>query len=151
MAVVFVGVCFLPAAIGGLLGGSVPSDWYRSLRKPAFAPPAWVFGPVWTALYVCMGMAAWLIWRRRGMRGGAAPLLLFAAQLALNAAWTPLFFGLRSPALAFADIALLLVMIVMTTARFFPISRAAGWLMAPYLGWTTFAAVLNFALWRMNV
>ena len=80
----------------------------------------------------------------------AVPLLLFAAQLALNAAWTPLFFGLRSPGLAFADIVVLWLMIALTTARFFPISRPAGWLMVPYLAWTTFAAVLNFALWRMN-
>jgi benzodiazapine receptor len=150
VAVAFVAVCFLAAGVGQFFGTPGPNDWYRNLRKPAFTPPSWLFGPAWTVLYLCMGIAAWLVWRRRGLRGGAVPLLLFAGQLALNAAWTPLFFGLRNPALAFADIIVLWGMIALTMVRFFSISRAAGWLMAPYLGWTTFAAVLNFALWRMN-
>jgi len=146
----FLAACYGAAALGNAFSGGLRGGWYDALRKPAFHPPGWLFGPVWTVLYACMGIAAWLVWRRRGLRRAALPLLLFAAQLALNAAWTPLFFGLRSPALAFADIAALWVMIVLTTAWFFPISRPAGWLMAPYLAWTTFAAVLNLALWRLN-
>jgi tryptophan-rich sensory protein len=138
------------AAIGNALAGGQWDGWYEALRKPAFNPPGWVFGPVWTVLYACMGVAAWLVWRRRGLRRGAPALLLFAGQLLLNAAWTPLFFGLRSPGLALVDIAGLWVMIVLTTWAFFRASRLAGWLMVPYLGWVSFAAVLNAALWRLN-
>ena len=150
IAAAFVAVCFLAAAAGQFGGRPGQNQWYAALQKPAFTPPSWLFGPVWTALYVSMGIAAWLIWRRRGLRGGALPLLLFAGQLVLNAAWTPLFFGLQSPALAFADIVLLSVMIAATTVAFFRVRRAAGLLMVPYLAWTSFAAVLNLALWRMN-
>ena len=150
MLIAFVAVCFGAAALGNLFSGGRMDGWYEALRKPAFTPPGWIFGPVWTLLYACMGIAAWLVWQRRGFRRAALPLGLFAAQLAMNAAWTPLFFGLRSPAAAMVDLAALWVLIALTTARFFPISRLAGWLMAPYLAWTTFAAALNLAIWRLN-
>lgn len=150
IAAAFVAVCFLAAGAGQLGGRPGQNEWYAALQKPAFTPPSWLFGPVWTALYVSMGIAAWLVWLRRGFRGGALPLLLFAGQLVLNAAWTPLFFGLQSPALAFADIVLLWGMIAATSVAFFRVRRAAGLLMVPYLAWTSFAAVLNLAIWRMN-
>jgi len=151
IAAAFVAVCFLAAGAGQLVGSPSQNAWYAALRKPAFTPPSWLFGPVWTALYVSMGMAAWLVWLRRGFRGGALPLLLFAGQLVLNAAWTPLFFGLKNPGLAFVDIVFLWIMIAATTAAFFRVRRAAALLMVPYLAWTSYAAVLNLALWRMNV
>jgi len=147
-ATAFVAVCFAAPGVGQFFGG--PGQWYRELHKPEFTPPGWVFGPVWTALYICMGLAAWLVWRKIGFTRGAIPLSLFAVQLILNAVWTPLFFGLQNPALAFADIVALWVAVVLTTVSFFRVSSAAGWLMTPYLAWGTFAAVLNFTIWQMN-
>ena len=147
---VCVALCYAVGAMGSVLFAGARDGWYASLAKPAFTPPGWIFGPVWTVLYICMGVAAWLVWRRLGLQAGAGPLGLFAIQLALNGAWMPLFSGLRSPGWAFADIVALWVMIVWTTARFFAVRRLAGWLMVPYLAWTSFAAVLNFAIWQLN-
>jgi tryptophan-rich sensory protein len=124
--------------------------WYESLRKPAWAPPAWVFGPVWTALYLCMGIAAWLVWRRNGFAGARLALSLFLVQLAFNAAWTWIFFGLRRPGLAFAEIVLLWGLILATVVAFHRRHRIAGWLLVPYLLWVTYAAMLNGALWRLG-
>jgi len=124
-----------------------PGEWYRSLNKPSWTPPPWVFGPAWTFLYLSMAVAAWGVWRRAGW---SSPLHWWLAQLVLNAVWTPLFFGLRQPGLAFAEIALLWLAVAISTAKFFPVVRWAGALMVPYLLWVTFAAALNFALWRMN-
>ncbi len=140
-------LCFGAASLGALF---MPGEWYASLRKPSWNPPGWIFGPVWTALYAMMAAAAWLIWRRGGFLRQRKPLLLFLGQLVLNAAWTPLFFGLRMPGVAFAEILLLWVAIAATLAAFRPISRPAAWLLVPYLAWVTFAAVLNFTLWRLN-
>lgn len=128
----------------------MPGEWYATLRKPSWNPPAWVFGPVWTALYTMMAVAAWLVWRRGGWAAQRRPLALFLVQLALNAGWTPLFFGLKSPGLALAEIGLLWLAIVGTLIAFARVSRAAAWLLAPYLAWVSFAAALNFALWRLN-
>ena len=139
--------CFAAAALGGFF---VPGEWYASLKKPAWNPPAWVFGPVWTALYTMMAVAAWLVWKRGGFAAQRRPLLLFLAQLALNAVWTPLFFGLHWPGAAFAEILLLWLTIVATIIAFRPVNRAAALLLWPYLAWVSFAAVLNFALWRLN-
>jgi tryptophan-rich sensory protein len=140
-------LCFAAAAFGGMF---TPGEWYASLKKPAWNPPGWVFGPVWTALYTMMAVAAWLVWTRGGFAAQRRPLGLFLVQLALNAAWTPLFFGWHRPGLAFAEILLLWVAIAATILAFRPVSRAAGWLLAPYLAWVSFAAVLNFTLWRLN-
>lgn len=139
--------CFAAAALGALFP---PGEWYAGLRKPAWNPPNWIFGPVWTALYAMMAAAAWLVWRRGGFVAQRRPLALFLAQLVLNAAWTPLFFGLRRPALAFADILLLWLAIAATTLAFRRVQPLAAMLLVPYLGWVTFAAALNFALWRLN-
>jgi tryptophan-rich sensory protein len=102
------------------------------------------------ALYTAMAVAAWLVWRRGGWATQRRPLLLFLAQLALNAVWTPLFFGLHRPDLAFGEIVLLWLAIAATLAAFCSVSPAAAWLLAPYLAWVSFAAVLNFTLWRLN-
>ncbi|NJM55561.1 MAG: tryptophan-rich sensory protein [Verrucomicrobiae bacterium] len=124
-----------------------PGEWYRSLNKPSWTPPSWLFGPAWTFLYLSMAVAAWVVWRRAGW---SAPLRWWLAQLALNAVWTPLFFGLRQPGWAFAEIVLLWLAIAVTMVKFFRVKRWAGALLVPYLLWVTFAATLNFALWRMN-
>ncbi len=140
-------LCFAAASFGGLF---VPGEWYATLKKPAWNPPSWVFGPVWSALYTMMAVAAWLVWRQGGFATQRRPLGLFLAQLALNAAWTPLFFGLRNPGLAFAEMVLLWLAIAATIAAFRPVSRTAMCLLTPYLAWVSFAAALNFALWRLN-
>jgi tryptophan-rich sensory protein len=145
--VAWLALSFGAALMGGLF---MPGEWYASLRKPAWNPPGWIFGPVWTALYTMMAVAAWLVWRQGGWSKQRQPLLIFLAQLALNALWTPLFFGLHRPGLAFAEIVLLWLAIAATIAVFRPASRVAAWLLAPYLAWVSFAAALNFALWRLN-
>jgi len=126
---------------------SPPGDWYASLSKPAWNPPGWIFGPVWTALYMMMAVAAWLVWKRGGWQQAH---WLYGAQLALNAAWTPTFFGAQQIGWAFAVIIALWLAITFTLLAFLRISKAAGWLLVPYLAWVTFAAFLNFTLWRMN-
>ena len=127
-----------------------PAGYYASLVKPSWSPPAWVFGPVWTALYLMMAVAAWLVWRQGGWRAQRAPLSLYLLQLALNALWTPVFFGLRSPGLALVVIVSLGAAIVLTGRAFRPVSRVASWLLVPYLAWVVFAAALNFSIWRLQ-
>ena len=127
-----------------------PAGYYASLVKPSWSPPAWVFGPVWTALYLMMAVAAWLVWRQGGWRAQRAPLSLYLLQLALNALWTPVFFGLRSPGLALVVIVSLGAAIVLTGRAFRPVSRIASWLLVPYLAWVVFAAALNFSIWRLQ-
>ncbi|MCX7800121.1 MAG: tryptophan-rich sensory protein [Fimbriimonadales bacterium] len=143
----FVGASFLAGAIGGAATGPAIAPWYAGLAKPAWNPPNWVFGPVWTILYASMGSAAWLAWR-----AGAKPsaFVLFGVQLLLNALWSVLFFGLRRPDLAFFEILALFAAIVACAAAFSAASRAAAWLMVPYAAWVAFAAALNLAIWRLN-
>jgi len=143
-------LCFAVAGLGGYWTALGLGPWYEGLRKPSWTPPNRVFGPVWTALYVAMAVAAWLVWRRRGLAEARFLLSLFALQLALNLAWTGLFFALQRPGLAFGEILLLWVTILATLLAFGRVSRVAGWLLAPYLAWVTFAAALNFAIWRSN-
>lgn len=141
-------LCFAAASPGAVF---MPGEWFAALKKPAWNPPGWVFGPVWTALYAMMAAAAWLVWQRGGWKEQRKPLLIFLAQLALNAVWTPLFFGLHRPGVAFAEIVLLWLAIVATLVAFRPVNRTAAWLLVPYLAWVSFAAVLNGTLWRLNV
>ena len=140
-------LCFGAASFGALF---MPGEWYAQLRKPSWNPPPWIFGPVWTALYTMMGIAAWLVWRRGGFKAQRKPLILFGVQLLLNAAWTPLFFGLQWPGVAFLEIVLLWLAILAALIAFRPVSRPAAVLLLPYLAWVSFAAVLNFTLWRLN-
>lgn len=133
------------APLAGIV--SPPGEWYASLQKPSWNPPAWIFGPVWSLLYTMMAVAAWLVWRRAGW--GRA-LWIYLAQLALNAAWTPIFFGARQPGWAFVEIIFLWVAILLTLMVFLRVSKPAGFLLVPYLAWVSFAAFLNFTLWRMN-
>jgi len=148
--VVFVGVCLGIGFIGSLFTARSVGDWYDALNKPSWTPPKAVFGPVWSALYVMMGVAAWLVWRRGGLTASALPLTLFGIQLALNVAWSGVFFGLRLPGWAFVEIAALWGFILATAAAFWRVTPAAGYLLAPYLGWVSFAAALNLAIWRAN-
>lgn len=127
-----------------------PDGWYAALVKPEWNPPSWVFGPVWTTLYILMGTAAWLVWRRGGWAAQRRPLGWFVAQLALNALWTPLFFGFHRIDLALLDIVVLWGAIVATIVAFARTSRVAAWLLAPYLAWVSFATFLTFTLWRLN-
>jgi tryptophan-rich sensory protein len=146
----FLLACFAAAGIGGAFTGQGLGPWYDSLDKPRWTPPSSLFGPVWTALYTAMGVAAWLVWRRAGWSGGRIPLGLFAVQLALNVAWSGLFFGLRRPDLAAFEIVILWVAILATLIAFFRVSRPAGVLMVPYLLWVSFATALNLAIWQLN-
>ena len=124
------------------------SSFYAQLAKPPWAPPAWVFGPVWSALYALMGIAAWLVWRSPGTHRAA--LGLFGAQLAANSLWSWLFFGWHRGALAAVEVLVLLALIVATMVGFWRVRRAAAWLLAPYLLWVCFASALTWAVWRRN-
>lgn len=142
-------VCFVAAAIGG--AASVQAGpFYAQLVRPAWAPPASIFGPVWTVLYVLMGIAAWLVWRATDFRAARFPLALFLVQLMLNALWSWLFFGWHQGALAVADIVLLGVAIAATLIAFWRVSRLAGVLLIPYLLWVMFASALNYSVWQLN-
>ena len=152
-----VGLVVCLAAVFAAAGGASHftarsvAEWYPALAKPAWTPPNAVFAPVWTALYFLMALVAWLVWRKAGgLAAARLPLALFAVQLALNAAWSILFFGLRMPGLAFGELVLLWLAIVATLAAFWRVLPAAGLLLAPYLAWVTFAGALNFAIWRLN-
>lgn len=129
-----------------------PESWYAALRKPAFNPPNGIFGPVWTALYVLMAVALWLVRREQdappALRSRASRW--FAAQFLFNLLWAPLFFGLRSPLLAVMDIGLLWIALAATMLAFHRVRPLAAWLLLPYLVWITFAAVLNVAIWQLN-
>lgn len=144
----------VPVAVGGLAGWATSSGvatWYPTLTKPSFNPPSWVFGPVWTILYVMMGVAAFLVWRRGlGAEGVRLALGVFLLQLLLNGLWSLLFFGLRSPGLAFLDILGLWLAIGATVWLFWRVVPAAGLLLLPYWAWVSFATVLNGSIWSLN-
>ncbi|MFL0349127.1 TspO/MBR family protein [compost metagenome] len=142
-------ITFVAAALGARASISA-AEFYGDLTLPAWAPPASVFGPVWTVLYALMALAAWLVWRQGGWRAATPALALYLLQLALNVLWSWLFFGWKQGALAFADILLLLVLIVATVVAFHRVRPAAAWLLLPYLAWVAFASALNFAVWQAN-
>jgi tryptophan-rich sensory protein len=143
----FIAACFLAALTGAVFQ---PGGWYKRLAKPSWRPPNRLFAPVWTVLYLTIAVSGWLVWQEAGFAGAALPLAIYALQLVLNAAWTPLFFGLHRPDLGFLDIVLVWLSIVATIALFYPIHMGAALLLLPYLAWITFAAALNFAVWRLN-
>ncbi len=143
-------LCLGVGGAGAFFTARSVETWYPRLVKPWWNPPAQVFGPVWTALYAAMALAAWMVWRRRGFRGASAAFGWFALQLTLNALWSPLFFGLRSPGAGLADIVLLWAAIAPTIVAFWKASRLAGMLLVPYWLWVTFAGALNFTIWRLN-
>ena len=146
----FIASCFGAAAIGAWFTAASVKSWYPSLMKPVGTPPGWVFGPVWSTLYVLMATAAWLVWKQRSAADVTAALAIFFTQLALNATWSCLFFGLRRPGLALLEILVLLGTIIATMTNFAPLSRPAFWLMTPYVAWVSYATYLNFGIWRLN-
>jgi tryptophan-rich sensory protein len=148
--VVFLAVCLGAAGLGSIATTPEIAGWYATIRKPSWNPPNSVFGPVWTTLFMMMAIAAWLVWRPKGFKAAATPLTLFAIQLALNIAWSWIFFSMHQPGWAFVEIVILWLAIVATTVAFFRHSKIAGWLMVPYLAWVSFASILNFSIWRLN-
>jgi len=144
-------ICNLAGAIGGIFTARSVTTWYSTLSKPSFSPPSWVFAPVWTTLYTLMGVAAWMVWRKGVAQAPVrTALIVFAIQLLLNAVWSPVFFGLRSPGYAFLVILALWAAIALTIVWFLKASTPAGLLLLPYIAWVSFAAVLNYELWRLN-
>ena len=146
----FAVVCFTAAAIGALFTYTSVNTWYTQLRRPEWTPPNWIFGPVWTGLYILMAISAWIVWRSSSWSVTGAALMLFGVQLLLNSLWSVIFFGLRRIGPAFGEILILWTMIVATTVAFLPISLLAAWLLIPYLAWVGFASYLNFRIWQMN-
>ena len=145
-----VGWLVVSLAAGWIGSRYMPGAWYAALTKPAWTPPSSVFAPVWTVLYVLMAVAAWLVWRRAGFIDARVALSLFIAQLALNALWSHLFFGVHRADLAFLEIVMLWAVILCVVVLFWRKVSIAGVLMLPYLAWVGFASCLNFALWQMN-
>lgn len=140
---------FTAAGMGGIASANAAS-FYAALDRPGWAPPSWLFGPVWTVLYILIAIAAWLVWRARGFAGARTALGLFFVQLAANALWTWLFFAWREGLLALVEILVLWALVLATTVAFWRIVPLAGALLLPYLAWVTFAAALTFEIWRLN-
>ena len=148
---IFLSMCLGAEVVGGLLTTpAIRSGWYGLLEKPVFQPPAWVFGPVWTMLYVLMAVSAWLVWEKADEKPIKIPLVLFYVQLLLNVMWSGLFFGMGRPDLALAEILVLWTLIAVVTVLFFRVRRTAGLFLVPYLAWVSFAVVLNGFIWWLN-
>jgi tryptophan-rich sensory protein len=144
--VAWLAASFAAAVVGAIATRQAP-EFYAELVRPEWAPPGWVFGPVWTTLYFLMGVAAWRVWRKDGF---GFPIYLFVVQLAFNALWSWLFFGWRMGAAAFLEVVLLWALLVATVVAFFRVERLAGLLMLAYLAWVSLAAALTYAVWRAN-
>jgi tryptophan-rich sensory protein len=145
---VFIALCLSAGMIGSRY---TPGQWYEGLEKPPWNPPSFVFAPVWTMLYILMGFAAWLVWTNGKKGERLVPMSVFTMQLALNALWSYLFFGIHRPDLAFIDIVVMWILICATIIMFRRVKRSAGILLIPYLVWVGFASALNFQLWRLNI
>lgn len=148
---VFIAGCLGAGGLGAIATTPEIEGWYKTIEKPSWNPPDSVFGPVWSTLFVMMGVAAWIVWKREGFKAAKMPLSLFAVQLGLNIAWSWIFFGLHQPGWAFLEIVILWLAISATTVSFYGRSKLAGTLMVPYLAWVSFASVLNFTIWRLNL
>ena len=142
-------LAFAAAAIGGAASIHA-ADFYSRLARPDWAPPAWLFGPAWTVLYLLMGIASWLVWRDCGFKGARWALSFYLAQLAANALWSWLFFAWRQGAGSFFEIIVLWILILCTLTSFWRVRPLAGMLLLPYLAWVTFAAALAFKTWKLN-
>ena len=144
----------LPMIIGGISGSFTSASintWYVTLNKPWFNPPNWIFAPVWTLLYLMMGIAFYIIWKSEAVNAvKQTAVILFSAQLLVNFLWSLIFFYLKHPGLAMLDIILMWILIVATIFSFGKISSTAAWLMLPYICWVSFAMILNFYLWKLN-
>ena len=140
---------FAAGGLGAIASRNAPT-FYAQLAKPSWAPPSWLFGPVWTTLYVMMAASAWLVWRKAGWTGARGALWLFLVQLACNALWSWCFFAWRRGGLAFGEVVVLLALIVACIIAFARVHRVAAMLLVPYLAWVSFATALTFAVWRAN-
>ena len=144
-------LCLSAGVIGSVFTMDSIPTWYAALEKPFFSPPNWVFAPVWTTLFILMGISLYLVWKK-GIKteGVKIALILFAAQLVLNTLWSIIFFGMRSPIYAFVEIVMLWILILFTIITFYKISKTASYLLIPYILWVSFAAVLNFSIFVLN-
>jgi translocator protein len=150
--IIAVFICEAVGIVSGLLTQNEMTTWFSSLNKPSWNPPGYLFGPVWTFLYLLMGISLWLVWKSNAPETQKLRAeLTFALQLFLNFMWSILFFKCHSPALALVDIILMIVTILMTIGRFARMSRLAAWLLIPYLMWVCFATALNYKIWSMNM
>jgi tryptophan-rich sensory protein len=149
-AVLSISLCFVLGSSGGLITINEIPGWYATLLKPTFNPPNWLFGPVWTALYIMMGVAFYLVWRNPPSAGRKKALSAFLVQFALNCAWTPVFFSLHMTGAALVVIVLMWLAILRTIFLFAPFSKTASWLLVPYISWVSFATLLNAAIWWLN-
>ncbi len=141
----------LVGVVSGLFTSSAVKGWYAVANKPWFNPPNWIFAPVWTALYVMMGIALFLVWKAEADKTiKQTAIILFIVQLTLNFFWSFIFFKLQQPGWAFAEICLMWLMILITIIWFGKISPAAAWLLVPYICWVSFASVLNYSIWKLN-
>lgn len=149
--IAFIIICELAGVVGSLFTAPSIPGWYSSLIKPDFAPPNWIFAPVWITLFALMGIAAFLVWRKGiHLKEVKVAISAFIVQLALNVFWSAIFFGLRFPGAAFAEVILFLAAIIVSAALFFRVSKPAAWLLIPYIMWVGFASYLNFMIWRLN-
>ena len=146
-----IALCLGAAGLGAIATTPEIDGWYKTILKPTWNPPASVFGPVWTILFVLMGVAVWLVWEKPGFKMAGLAMAMFAVQLVLNVAWSWIFFRLHAPGWAFVEIVILWLSIAATIALFLKHRKLAGLLMLPYLAWVSFASVLNFTIWRLNV
>lgn len=144
---VFLLLCLGAGWLGSIVTRPAISEWYVYLQKPSWTPPPWVFGPVWTTLYVMMAVAGWHVWKKEGW---SLAVVMFFAQLAVNASWSWLFFGLRRPDLGLLGLVVLVCLVLATILSFWRVSFFAAGLMVPYGLWVTFAAALNYEIWRLN-
>ncbi len=148
--IVSLAICYAAAWVGSAVTRPAIKNWYAHLAKPSWRPPNWAFAPAWTIIFTLMAFSAWIVWNRHETLFVLPALCLFGIQLALNMAWSAIFFGLRRPGLALIEIVCLWVAILATIIQFWRIAPVAGWLLGPYLVWVSFALVLNFAIFRMN-
>lgn len=150
--VFFLLLCLAAGGIGGFATAENVDTWYRTIEKPSWNPPGWLFGPVWTTLYVMMGISGWLVWKNQKSSAAAKrnALALFGVQLILNGLWSFVFFEWHLLAWALIEILILWVAIVATLVAFFRIRKAAGWLLVPYLAWVSFASFLTYTIWMLN-
>jgi len=143
-------MCLAVSSVGGAITATSVDTWYQALEKPPFNPPDWVFAPVWTALYILMGVAAWRIWRLRSSKAHRIALSVFGLQLCLNLGWSFLFFGLQHINLALVEIVILLIVIIINMIMFWRLERLAGLLFVPYVAWVSYATILNASLSLLN-
>lgn len=148
--ILFISICLVAEFIGSMLTFISVNDWYQTLTKPTWTPPNWLFGPVWTTLYILMGISAWLVWNQGGFQQNKTALSIFFIQLFFNVIWSGLFFGLQQLTMAFIDIVLLWILILTMIITFYKSHKIAGLINILYLLWVSYAGALNFQIWRLN-